>query len=407
MKWLFINNIKKLSLFIILFFYINSSAQQYSQSWKDVNYAGDANVYHMLDIYLPQVEKPSYPVVIIIYGSAWLANNLKGSDLSTLGKALLDAGFAIVMPNYRSSMDAKFPAQIHDIKAVIRFVRANADKYNIDTSFIGITGSSSGGSMAAVAGTSRYVKEFTVGNVTLNIEGNLGAFTNYSSSVNAVVDWFGPTNMLVMDSCGTTSMVHNSASSPASLYIGGPIQENKEKCLLASPTTYIDSGDPPFLIFHGDKDNVVPFCQSEILWNELQKAGVKSQFISVPGGGHGMGMFVDKYFKMMIDFFKKESGITKVDVEGKGTPAEFSVSQNYPNPFNPATTITFSIPNKSFVRLEVFDSLGREVSELVSTEMLPGTYSRQWNAEGMPSGVYFYRLEAGSHTETKKIILLK
>lgn len=292
---------------ILLFMNTISICQQYSKSWKDLNYASDSMAYHNLDIYLPEVDKPSYPAIIVIYGSAWFANNLKGSDLKTLGKALLDSGFAVVMPNHRSSMDAKFPAQIHDIKAAIRFIRANADQYHIDTSFVGITGSSSGGNMAAMAGTSRNVNQFTLGNITLDIEGDIGSYTNYSSSVDAVVDWFGPTNMLVMDSCATTNFIHNDAKSPASLYIGGPIQENKEKCLLASPTTYIDSGDPPFLIIHGDKDPVVPFCQSEILFNELQKAKVPSQFIPVPDGQHGPGVHVEKYINMMVDFFIRES----------------------------------------------------------------------------------------------------
>jgi acetyl esterase/lipase len=203
-------------------------------------------------------------------------------------------------------MDAKFPAPMNDIKAVIRFVRANASKYRLDTSFVGITGSSSGGNMAAMAGTSRYVKKHTLGAVTVDVEGNVGPYTSYSSSVDAVVDWFGPTNMLLMDSCGGTDFIHNDPKSPASLYIGGPIQENKDKCLLASPTTYIDPSDPPFLIFHGDKDRVVPHCQSEILFNALQKAGVPSQFFLVPEGQHGPGVQVEPYLKTMTDFFTAE-----------------------------------------------------------------------------------------------------
>jgi hypothetical protein len=85
----------------------------------------------------------------------------------------------------------------------------------------------------------------------------------------------------------------------------------------------------------------------------------------------------------------------------------FVLGQNYPNPFNPSTTITFTLPTKSFVTLKLFDSLGQEVSTLVSEEMLPGTYSRQWNAEGLPSGAYFYRIQAGSYTETKRLILIR
>ena len=293
-------------LLLTLIGFTQCYSQQFSKNWKDLNYASDTMIYHKLDIYLPQVQKSSYPVVISIYGSAWMSNRSKGADLGSLGKALLEAGFAVVTPNHRSSMDAKFPAPMQDIKAAIRFVRANATKYQLDTSFVGITGSSSGGNMAAMAGTSRFVKTFTIGDVTLDIEGKVGPYTAYSSSVDAVVDWFGPTNMLVMDSCGGTDFIHNDANSPASLYIGGPIQENKEKCLMSSPMTYIDPTDPPFLIFHGDKDRVVPHCQSEILFDALQKAKVPSQFFLVPDGQHGPGVQVEKNLKMMVDFFQKE-----------------------------------------------------------------------------------------------------
>lgn len=298
---------RRFSIFFIMLIGIASCyGQQLSKSWKDLNYAGDSMVYHKLDIYLPQIQKASYPVVLSVYGSAWMSNSSKGAALGSLGKALLDAGFAVVTPNHRSSMDAKFPAPMQDIKAAIRFVRANAAKYQLDTSFVGITGSSSGGNMAAMAGTSRYVKTFTLGGITLDIEGKVGPYTAYSSSVDAVVDWFGPTNMLVMDSCGGTDFKHNDANSPASLYIGGPIQENKEKCLMASPTTYIDPSDPPFLIFHGDKDRVVPHCQSALLFEALQNAKVPSQFFLVPEGQHGPGVQVEKNLKMMVDFFQKE-----------------------------------------------------------------------------------------------------
>ena len=115
-----------------------------SQEWKDVNYAGDDKAYHTCDIYLPKQQKKSYPVVIHIYGSAWFSNSSKGmADLGTIVKSLLDAGFAVVCPNHRSSMDAKWPAQIHDIRAVIRFVRGEAKKYKVDPSFVATSGFSS------------------------------------------------------------------------------------------------------------------------------------------------------------------------------------------------------------------------------------------------------------------------
>ena len=174
-------------------------SQEFSKNWKDLNYAGDSAVYHRLDIYLPKVQQPTYPVVVYIYGSAWFSNSSKGADMHSIGKALLDAGFAVVMPNHRSSMDAKFPAPMNDIKAAIRFLRANAAKYQLDTAFIGISGSSSGGNMASMAGTSRNAKKQTLGNTTIDIEGQVGPNTAFSRSVDAVVDWFGPTKMLEMD----------------------------------------------------------------------------------------------------------------------------------------------------------------------------------------------------------------
>jgi acetyl esterase/lipase len=296
---------KQFIIIILSLFCINCFSQQYSKKWIDLNYADDTMKYHRLDIYLPSVEKPTYPVVLLIYGSAWFGNDGKGNDLKTIGKALLDNGFAVVTPNHRSSRDSLFPAQINDIKAAIRFVRANANDYQFDTSFIGITGSSSGGHLSSLAGTSGFVKLYTVSSTTFDIEGNVGKNTAFSSSVNAVVDWFGPTDFQKMDSCGS-SMVHNAADSPESSLIGGPIQDNNDKCSLTNPITYVDKLDPPFLIFHGTSDPLVPYCQSEILFKALQNEGVKSQLVLVPYAEHGPGLFDEKYFLMMVDFFNKE-----------------------------------------------------------------------------------------------------
>lgn len=296
-------------IFALSFCFSNGFSQQYSKSWKDVNYAGDTMVYHKMDIYLPPTtvkQTAPFPAVVLIYGSAWLSNKSKGADMNSLGQSLLNAGFAVITPNHRSSFDAKFPAQMNDIKASIRFLRGNASQYSIDTTFIGITGSSSGGNMAAMAGTTRYVKTKKLGDITVDIEGKVGAYTSHSSSVDAVVDFFGPTNMLVMDSCGGTDFIHNDAGSPASLYIGGAIQMNKDKTLLASPTTYVAANNPPFLIFHGTSDRVVPYCQSEILFKALQNAKVASKLFLVPNGQHGPGVHTDTNIKMMTDFFKAE-----------------------------------------------------------------------------------------------------
>lgn len=298
---------KPIITIILSFVSLIGFGQAYSTSFKDVNYADGTSAFHNLDIYLPVVEKKTYPVVVYIYGSAWFSNNSKGADMNTIGKALLDAGFAVVMPNHRSSRDARFPAQVHDIKAVVRFLRGNAEKYRLDPSFIGISGSSSGGNLAAMAGATVNVKQKTLGNQTIDIEGELGENTSFSSSVDAVVAWFPPTNMLVMDSCGGTDFIHNDAKSPASLYIGGPIQENKELCLLASPTSYAGADNPPFLIFHGTSDRVVPYCQSIILHEALKSAGAVSELHLIEEGQHGPGVHIEKNIKMMVEFFEREA----------------------------------------------------------------------------------------------------
>ena len=173
-----------------------------SQEWKDINYADDGQAYHTCDIYLPKQKKESYPVVIHIYGSAWFNNNGKGmADLGTIVKTLLNAGYAVVCPNHRSSIDAQWPAQIHDIRAVVRFVRGEAKKYKFDTSFIATSGFSSGGHLASITATTSGLKTATIGTFTIDLEGAVGSYSNLPSSVNAACDWSGPVDLTAMD-CG-------------------------------------------------------------------------------------------------------------------------------------------------------------------------------------------------------------
>ena len=273
---------KKFFLYLFLSGFLISKAQDYS----NINYAGDGQGYHNLDIYLPSVAKEKYPVVIYIYGSAWYSNNSKGADMTTVGAALLDAGFAVVTPNHRSSSDAKFPAQIHDIKSVIRFVRGTSSQYKFDTTFIAISGSSSGGHLATFAGATNNTNSYTSGAETMDLEGNLGIYTTFSSSVDAVVDWFGPIDFLRMEGCTT----FKSGSSPEADILGGDIAQNQDKAILLSSITYVDPTDPPFLIFHGQQDNVVPSCQSQFLYDKLQDENVNSELVLVPNGQHGPGV---------------------------------------------------------------------------------------------------------------------
>ena len=271
-----------------------------SQEWKDVNYAGDNQAYHTCDIYLPQKEQASYPVVIHIYGSAWFSNNSKGmADLGTIVKVLLEAGYAVVCPNHRSSMDAKWPAQIHDIKAVIRFVRGEAQTYKFDTSFIATSGFSSGGHLSSVAATTSGTKQETVGTVDIDLEGQIGNYTSESSAVNAACDWSGPIDLTAMD-CGEHMQMGE--NSPEDVLLNAKLDKEPDKYLSLSATTYVDKNDPPLIIFHGEKDNVVPCCQGKKLFETLKAAGVKTEATFVPEGGHGMGMYAEENLQKMVNF---------------------------------------------------------------------------------------------------------
>ena len=276
-------------------------------TFKDINYAGDDLEAHRMDIYLPSAPEAApekgYKVIVAIYGSAWFSNNMKAMTYLSMGKPLVDAGFAVVCINHRSSADAKFPAQINDVKAALRFVRAHYKEYKLDPTFIGITGFSSGGHLSSLAGVTNDMQKRTVGNTTVDIEGNVGECLDFSSRVDAVVDWFGPVDMAHMNKCETV----NDGNSPEAALIGGAPADLPDMVSLISPISYVTNLGPRFLVIHGDADTVVPYCQSVNLSNALKEAGRLEEFITVPNGQHGPVTFNEETFKKMTDFFLKES----------------------------------------------------------------------------------------------------
>ncbi|MCR5513778.1 MAG: alpha/beta hydrolase [Prevotella sp.] len=275
-----------------------------SQEWKDVNYAGDDKAYHTCDIYLPKKAAASYPVVIHIYGSAWFSNSSKGmADLGTIVKTLLDNGFAVVCPNHRSSMDAEWPAQINDIRAVIRFVRGEAKKYHFDPSFIATSGFSSGGHLSSVAATTSGMKTATFGQVTIDLEGNLGAYTNQPSTVNAACDWSGPVDLTDMD-CGEHMQMGN--NSPEDVLLKSKLDKEPDKYKGLSAVYYVNKKNPPIIIFHGEKDNVVPGCQGKKFFELLKAAGVKTEGTFPAEGSHGgPAMYTEENLQKMVKFLNE------------------------------------------------------------------------------------------------------
>jgi acetyl esterase/lipase len=259
--------------------------------YRDLAYVANGHARQKLDLYVPKSEA-KVPLIIVIHGGAWNSGD-KGTENTA---QFLAEGYAAASLNYRLSQDAIFPAQIEDCKAAVRWLRANAAKYNLDPDHFGAWGSSAGGHLVALLGTTGETKVFDVGE-------NL----DFSSRVQAVADWFGPTDFLQMEAHRLPNgQVHDAADSPESRLIGGPIQENKEKVAKANPITYLTPNAPPFLIAHGDSDPTVAHHQSELLEAALKKADVPVTFYTVKGGGHGfrdatadsmMRQFFAKYFK--------------------------------------------------------------------------------------------------------------
>ncbi len=182
---------------------------------------------------------------------------------------------------------------IEDCKAAIRWLRANATKYQLDAGHIGVWGESAGGHLVAMLGTAGNVKE---------LEGT-GGNLDQSSRVQCVVDWFGPSDLATMGGS------HDNPGSPEARLIGGPLGENTEKARKASPLTYVGKDCAPLLIMHGDQDHTVPLQQSEVLAGALKKAGVEVKLVVVKDNGHGgPGFNSPENRKRIEDFFAKHLG---------------------------------------------------------------------------------------------------
>jgi acetyl esterase/lipase len=243
---------------------------------------------HLLDLYLPANAAAPTPVVIWTSGSAWMADTGK-SRADVMAAQLNKHGFAVAGVSIRSSSQVKFPGQLHDIKAAIRWLRSNAQRYGLDPARIAIAGDSSGGWTTAMAAVTGDVPE---------LEGEVGV-TGVSSAVQAAVAFYPPTDFLTMDRWAIrpctpnaprgpgVAFCHDEASSPESQLIGCAIQSCPERVALANPARYVSAADPPIMILHGQSDPLVPHQQGELLYQALNKACRDAVFISLPTAGHG------------------------------------------------------------------------------------------------------------------------
>jgi len=246
--------------------------------YGNIPYANDTLKKHLLDIYLPPVKKASYPLIVWVHGGAWMLND-KYADMGYMTqtlKAFADSGYAVASIDYRWSTTAPFPAQIQDCNRAIQFLYDNAAKYKLDKDKIVLIGFSAGGHLASLLALSNNnnVKSFYA-------DGKKGKF-----KIRLCLDFYGPSDFNML-----TGNEAADPKSPVSLLLGATVTTRPDLAKTASPATYVDKNDPPFLIVQGEKDESVNPEQSKSLSEKLTKADVKNELIIVPGAPHYGVMF--------------------------------------------------------------------------------------------------------------------
>lgn len=240
------------------------------------------NIELKLDLYVPEKVaegERARPLVVWIHGGGWQG----GSKDRCPASRLVPDGYIVASIQYRLTDVAPWPAQIQDCKGALRWLRANAEKYGIDAERIGVWGLSAGGHLAAMLG-------MTVPKDDLVLEGDVGGHTSQSSGVQAVVNWFGPADLVKL--IGGAEIVDDGPEGPMTKLAGGKLSERVHVLKQASPIMYASKEDAPMLIMHGTQDRLVPLEQSRMLRDALQKAGASVELIEKPDSGHGSGEFM-------------------------------------------------------------------------------------------------------------------
>lgn len=254
--------------------------------YLDIVYASSSPT-QKLDIYLPSEGVGPFPIMFVIHGGGFEIGDKRDVTLLSFLEGI-KYGFAVVSVNYRLSREAQFPAAVQDVKAAMRWIRAHHEEYSLDPERIAALGGSAGGNLAAMLGTTGRTTDFDD-----PVLGNL----EFSSEVHAVVDWFGPLDFLAMDEQhaqnGVDKQDHSRADSPESKYLGALITTFPELVKKANPVTYLHPGVPPFFIQHGNRDDLVPYQQSQNLAEAIKRIapGALAHFELLDGAGHGDPLF--------------------------------------------------------------------------------------------------------------------
>jgi len=267
-------------------------------------YAKPDGIPQYLDLYVPAMGKGPFTLLVWVHGGGWAGGyrNIPYSK-GALVWPVLKGNYAYATIEYRLSRTAIFPAQIEDCKSAIRWLRANAAKYNLDPDRIGVWGGSAGGHLVALLGTTGGVKTFDV-----------GENTDVSSRVQAVCDFFGPTDFLEL--ARMPNHEGKNLLSAVNILLGGDPLDIPEKAKQANPITFISKDTAPFLIIHGTTDGTVPPVQSQLLYDALVKAGVEARLHYVPNAGHGGPAFETPEIGVMVEAFFDQH-LKKADGGGK------------------------------------------------------------------------------------------
>lgn len=258
-----------------------------------VEYARVGSTALLLDIYQPANKTDPAPVVVWVHGGAWRAGSRARVPISRL----TEQGYAVASVDYRLSVEATFPAQVHDIKAAIRFLRAKSKTYGLDPQRVIIAGASAGGHLAALVGVSHGVEA---------LEGVVGNHLAESTAVQAIVSFYGASNLETILSQSTPHGL--SVRIPAlQMLLAGQPTDVPELARLASPVAHVDGRDPPLLLIHGDQDPQMPINQSHELHGAYIRAANRSTFHVVHGGAHGGDGFYEADMIELVGDFLREA----------------------------------------------------------------------------------------------------
>jgi acetyl esterase/lipase len=244
---------------------------------RNIEYGRQGDESLLLDIYIPITAVPTpMPAIIAIHGGNWKDEENTPGQINDLAQQ----GFIVVSVNYQLFKETVFPAPIENTKCAVRWLKVNASKYNVDSERIGVWGTSATGYMALMAGLVDKRAE---------MEG-LGGWNEVSSNVQAICVYYGPTDFVDWATVSSSVPLDNQVEK----LLGGRFDQIPDRYVLASPVTYVSPDDPPLLLIHGDMDQVVPFRQSELMYQSYKKISLEATLIKVKNAGHSFIKATDK-----------------------------------------------------------------------------------------------------------------